>query len=57
MEYEDAVTEIAEQLHVPEEIAEAMAAQYGQALDTYEDVLKAVRWIKRQQRRARKRRW
>ena len=57
MEYEEAVAEVAERLNVPDGTAEAVIAQYGQPVETYEDVAQMVRWAKRQQRRARKRRF
>jgi len=57
MDYEDVVAEVAEKLNVPNGAAEAMIAEYGQPVETYEDVARMVRWAKRQQRRARKRRW
>ena len=56
MDYEDVVAEVAEKLHVPNGTAEAMIAEYGQPVETYEDIAQMVRWAKRQQRRARKRR-
>ena len=56
MDYEDVVAEVAEKLHVPNGTAEAMIAEYGQPVETYEDIAQMIRWAKRQQRRARKRR-
>ena len=55
MEYEDVVKQVEDRLNVPNGTAEALIAEFGQPVEDQSSLNALVRWVRRQQRKARKR--